>query len=181
MPRILHILPFLVFLAVAAYFAAPILQGRDPGAVPSVLVGKPAPELSLTALLQNKPGIDPTSLSGRVRVVNFFASWCLPCQAEHPQLMRIAANQIAPVYGVNYKDDMGAARDWLVRLGDPFERIGRDPDGRAAIEWGVYGVPETFVVDAGGRIRHRHVGPLTRPVLEQEIIPLLQTLGEIDP
>ena len=176
MPRLLYLVPLLLFSVIAAYVAVPILQGKDPGSLPSVLIDKPAPRQSLPPLLAGKPGIDRTSLTGEVRLINFFASWCIPCRAEHPTLMQIAETQAVPLYGINYKDKVTAAREWLTALGDPFERIGRDRDGRAAIDWGVYGVPETYVLDHDGQIRHRHVGPLTKTVLDTEILPLVQRL-----
>jgi cytochrome c biogenesis protein CcmG/thiol:disulfide interchange protein DsbE len=178
MGRLLYLLPLLIFFGVAAYFAAPILQGKDPHTLPSALIDKPAPAEILGPLIASKPGIDPASLNGEVRLVNFFASWCGPCRAEHPLLMEIDAKKTVPLYGVNYKDAPAAAVNWLAQLGDPFERIGRDGDGRVAIEWGVYGVPETYVVDKAGRIQYRHVGPLSRAAFEGTIMPLVAKLRE---
>jgi cytochrome c biogenesis protein CcmG, thiol:disulfide interchange protein DsbE len=179
MNRLIYILPLLLFLGIAAYFATPILQGKDPHTLPSAMIDRPAPSETLKPLIASKPGIDPASLNGEVRLVNFFASWCGPCRAEHPLLMEIAENKSVPLYGVNYKDAPAAAVDWLARLGDPFERIGRDGDGRVAIEWGVYGVPETYVIDTAGRIQYRHVGPLTREAFVGTILPLVTKLREV--
>jgi cytochrome c biogenesis protein CcmG, thiol:disulfide interchange protein DsbE len=178
MTRLLYLLPLLLFFGVAAYFAAPILQGKDPHTLPSAMIDKPAPDATLAPLISSKPGIDPASLKGDVHLVNFFASWCGPCRAEHPLLMEIGEAGTVPLYGVNYKDAPAAAVNWLAQLGDPFERIGRDGDGRVAIEWGVYGVPETYVVDKAGRIQHRHVGPLSREAFENTIMPLVAKLRE---
>jgi cytochrome c biogenesis protein CcmG/thiol:disulfide interchange protein DsbE len=176
MGRLLYLLPLVLFAAVAAYFAAPILQGKDPHTLPSAMIDKPAPDHTLPPLVNGKPGIDPASLSGEVRLVNFFASWCGPCRSEHPLLMEIGAGGAVPLYGINYKDAPEAAVNWLNQLGDPFARIGRDGDGRVAIEWGVYGVPETYVVDKAGRIQYRHVGPLSREAYRDIILPLVATL-----
>lgn len=176
MARLLYVLPLLLFAAVAGYFAFPILTGKDPGILPSVMIDKAAPGNVLEPLLAAKPGIDPDSLKGEVRLVNFFASWCGPCRVEHPLLMRIAETKIVPLYGVNYKDTPAAAVEWLAELGDPYERIGRDGDGRAAIEWGLYGVPETYVVDRDGRIQYRHVGPISPRAFEEKIMPVVTAL-----
>jgi cytochrome c biogenesis protein CcmG/thiol:disulfide interchange protein DsbE len=176
MARLVYLLPLLLFAAVAAYFAAPILQEKDPRLLPSAMIDKPVPAQSLPPLVSGKPGIDPASLTGEVRLVNFFASWCGPCRVEHPLLMEIGASGTVPLLGVNYKDAPAAAVNWLAQLGDPFERIGRDGDGRVAIDWGVYGVPETYVVDKAGRIQYRHVGPLSREAYRDIILPLVETL-----
>ena len=178
MGRLFYLLPLLIFFGVAAYFAAPILQGKDPHTLPSALIDKPVPAQTLAPLIASKPGIGPSSLNGEVRLVNFFASWCGPCRTEHSLLMEIGTNKTVPLFGVNYKDATDAAVNWLAQLGDPFERIGRDGDGRVAIEWGVYGVPETYVVDKVGRIQYRHVGPLSRAAFEGTIMPLVAKLRE---
>ena len=178
MNRLIYILPLLLFAGLAAYFATPILQGKNPHTLPSAMIDKPAPLRPLEPLLSSKPGLGPTSLTGDVQLVNFFASWCGPCRVEHPLLMQIAAAKTVPLYGVNYKDAPEAAVNWLAQLGDPFERIGRDGDGRTGIEWGVYGLPETYVVDRAGRIQYRHVGPLSRQTFEETIMPLVNRLRE---
>jgi cytochrome c biogenesis protein CcmG/thiol:disulfide interchange protein DsbE len=116
-------------------------------------------------------------LKGQVVLVNFFASWCIPCRAEHPVLMRIAEQERVPLYGIAYKDRPADAKRFLDQLGDPFRRIGLDSAGRTGIEFGVYGVPETYVIDKAGRIRMRHVGPLTAEALEKELLPLVKELN----
>ena len=122
------------------------------------------------------PVKNPAALSkGRVSLVNVFASWCAPCRVEHPVLNALSRSNRVPIYGINYKDRPEAARSWLAELGNPYIRIGAD-DGRVGIEWGVYGVPETFVVDREGRIRYKHVGPLTRDDIERKILPLIAKL-----
>ena len=115
---------------------------------------------------------------GRVSLLNVFASWCLPCRAEHPLLMRLARDEGIVVHGINYKDPPASARTFLVQLGDPYSRIGVDPEGRASIDWGVYGVPESFLVDREGRIRFKWVGPLTPQVVDETLIPLWRTLRQ---
>lgn len=176
MARLLYLLPLLIFAVIAGYFTIPILSKKDPRELPSALIDKPAPGHDLPALLETKPGLAPGDLEGDVRLVNFFASWCGPCRVEHPILMRLAAEGTVPLVGVNYKDQPAAALRWLRELGDPFGRIGVDADGRAAIDWGVYGVPETYVVDAEGHIRYRHVGPLTGKDLNDTILPMIDSL-----
>ena len=123
------------------------------------------------------PGFSSADLGGRVSLVNVFASWCVPCRVEHPLLMALADDGV-PIYGINYKDPAEQANGWLAELGDPYRAIGADTQGRVAIDWGVYGVPETFVVDTEGRIRHRHVGPLQPRDVEETIKPLLAELAE---
>jgi cytochrome c biogenesis protein CcmG, thiol:disulfide interchange protein DsbE len=133
------------------------------------------PEFQLPAL-EGGDGLSSEDLKGRVSLVNVFASWCVPCRVEHPVLMRLAEEGV-PIFGINYKDPPDQAKAWLAELGDPFEKIGADRNGRVGIEWGVYGVPETFVVDAEGRIRHRHVGPIQARDLERTLLPILAELN----
>ncbi len=167
MRRLLYIVPALVFGLIAAYLLAGL--GLDPKALPSVMIDKPAPEFALPALGDLAPGLATADLQGEVVLVNVFASWCVPCRAEHPLLMRLANEKGVPVFGINHKDKGPDATRFLGQLGNPYRRIGVDADGRASIEWGVYGVPETFVVDRAGRIRYRHVGALG----PQDFEPLL--------
>jgi cytochrome c biogenesis protein CcmG/thiol:disulfide interchange protein DsbE len=173
--RLIYTVPALVFLAIAVMFFVGL--GRDPQIVPSALIGKPVPRFALPPLLESKPGLESADLSGRVVLVNLFASWCLPCREEHPLLNRLAAQGVT-LYGIDYKDKPDAARGWLENLGDPYQRIGADRDGRAAIDWGVYGVPETFVVDAAGTIQYKQVGPLTPDAINDKILPLLHRLSK---
>ncbi len=174
MPRLLFILPLLLFGAVAAYFAVGLT--KDPRILPSALIDKPAPEFELPPLYEDKPGLATADLGGEVKLVNVFASWCIPCKIEHPVLMRYAARKVTPLYGINYKDRKTDAVAWLKQLGDPYQRIGQDLSGRVGIEWGVYGVPETYVIDREGRIRYRHVGPIFPEVMEETILPLIEEL-----
>jgi cytochrome c biogenesis protein CcmG/thiol:disulfide interchange protein DsbE len=149
---------------------------RDPSALPSALIGKPAPDFTLPPLeARDGHGLSRADLGGRPMLVNVFASWCVPCRIEHPLISRLAAQGV-PVQGINYKDKPADAKAWLAELGDPFEHLGADRDGRVAIDWGVYGVPETYVVDKDGRIAYRQVGPLQERDIERTILPLLERL-----
>jgi cytochrome c biogenesis protein CcmG/thiol:disulfide interchange protein DsbE len=152
--------------------------GHDPRVVPSVLIDQPVPAFSLPAIEgMDGRGLADADLKGGVSVVNVFASWCLPCKAEHPLIQRMADDRLASVYGLNYKDKPEDARKWLAELGNPYAAIGADRDGRVGIDWGVYGVPETFIVDRSGRIRHKHVGAITPDALKDEIVPILRELA----
>ncbi len=166
-------LPVLLPLAAFAALAGLLLAGvyrEDPEALPSTLVGRAAPALNVAPFPQVRE-IDPDELTnGGVALVNFWASWCAPCRVEHPQLMRLKREGF-DVLGINYKDDPRKARRFLDELGNPFKAAGADPGGRTAIEWGVYGVPETFVVDGRGRVVSRFAGPVTEQVLESRILP----------
>lgn len=147
-------------------------MGRDnPDALPSALIGQAA-AVHLTALGPGQPFTDADLADGRVKIVNFWASWCAPCRAEHPALIRLQAEGL-PVYGVNYKDDPEDALGFLAELGNPYTRLGADPKGRMAIDWGLYGVPETFVIDGQGRVVLRFPGPVTERALATDIRPAL--------
>jgi cytochrome c biogenesis protein CcmG/thiol:disulfide interchange protein DsbE len=158
-------LPLVIFLALIALLFFRLGAG-DPSRLPSALIGKPAPPLALPPLegLQRDgvpvPGLDPTSFAGNVTIVNVWASWCAPCRDEHPYLVKIAGDARLRLVGINYKDSPENARRFLERYGNPFAAVGVDPGGRAAIEWGVYGVPETFVVGRDGRIAFKQIGPI---------------------
>ena len=159
--RLLFLLPLGVFAAVAIWFAIGLTL--DPGVVPSALIGRPVPAFSLPGLDGEEAALSTADFGGgEAVVVNVFASWCVPCRAEHPYLMRLAEEGVA-VYGINYRNEPADARAWLDRLGNPYRRIGSDIDARASIEWGVYGVQETFVVGPDGTIRYKTVGPVTTP------------------
>lgn len=161
MRRAAVFLPLAIFLALAGVFFFRIGSG-DPSVVPSALIGKPAPQLALPALEGAKvPPLDPVLFKGSVTVVNVWASWCAPCRIEHPFLVRLAKDGRIRIAGINYKDKPENALRFLAQLGNPFAAIGVDAAGRAAIEWGVYGVPETFLVGKDGTIRYKQVGPIT--------------------
>lgn len=177
MRRTLFLIPLAAFIALAGWVAVPLIRGEDPQELPSALIDRPAPAFDLPALPGHAAGASSADLGGQVTLVNFFASWCVPCLAEHPLLTRLAREDGIRVVGINYKDESADALAWLAQHGDPYLAIGADRDGRVAIDWGVYGVPETFVVDAGGRIRLRHPGPLTPDLVDDTLLPLLRELG----
>lgn len=172
------LLPLVVFAAGVAVVAFFMLSGKDPRRLPSALIDRPAPTFTLPPLGQRKFGLTDKDLVGRVTLVNIFASWCIPCLVEHPQLMRLKREKLVPVYGINYKDDPADAEAWLKRHGNPYTRIGTDRNGRVGIEWGVYGVPETFIIDRQGRIRYKHVGPIMKRDLDEIILPIVRSLGQ---
>ncbi len=146
--------------------------------LPSPLIGKPVPEFALPPVQGRTVGLSSEDLVGEVSIVNVFASWCVPCRDEHPLFTELARRDVVPIHGINYKDEPGQAEAWLAELGDPYARTGADVDGSVGIDWGVYGVPETFVVDAVGRIAYKHVGPLSPAVLAETILPLVAELQE---
>ena len=164
--RWLVALPLVGFIALAGLFLLR-LHGGDPSKIPSALIGRPAPQTALPALegLVNNgvavPGLDPAAFKGKVRVVNVWASWCVPCHDEAPLLTELARDKRLQIVGINYKDAPDNARRFLGRYGNPFGVVGVDDNGRASIEWGVYGVPETFVVGRDGTILYKLVGPVT--------------------
>lgn len=176
MIRLLALLPLLAFAVIALWMAVPLLQGTDPRNLPSALIDQQAPTFDLPALPDRPAGFASGDLGGQPVLVNVFASWCAPCLAEHPILTRLAEEEGVIIYGINYRDRPEAATAWLDRHGDFYAGIGADSEGRAAIDWGVYGVPETFVVDANARIRLRHAGALTPQQVDAEILPLLRYL-----
>jgi cytochrome c biogenesis protein CcmG, thiol:disulfide interchange protein DsbE len=173
-PHMMFLLPAALFVVVAIAFAVGLTM--NPKDLPSVLIGKSVPEFDLPPVEGRQAGLSNENLVGEVTLVNVFASWCTACRAEHPLLMRLASNGLVPVHGLNYKDKPKDARKWLDDLGDPYTRTGADLDGRVAIEWGVYGVPETYVVDQEGKIAYKKVGPITSEVLKKEILPLVKSL-----
>jgi cytochrome c biogenesis protein CcmG, thiol:disulfide interchange protein DsbE len=178
-PRAL-VWPLAVFAVLAAIFAVALRTG-DPSKLPSALIGKTVPAIELQGLEgltdARRPvgGFASTDLTGgQVSVVNFWASWCVPCVQEHPVLVTLKERTGVRVFGVNYKDQAAAARRFLGRYGNPYFAVGVDGNGRAAIEWGVYGMPETFVVNGRGEIVYKHVGPITPETLEAKIIPVIR-------
>jgi cytochrome c biogenesis protein CcmG/thiol:disulfide interchange protein DsbE len=168
----LLVLPLVVLAGLLAVFALNI--NRDPSFIQSVLINKPAPEFTLAAVDgTNVPGFDTAALKGEVTVVNVFASWCIPCRDEHPLLEALKQQSGVKLYGINQKDAPENARAFLSELGNPYNAIGSDANGRVSIDWGVYGVPETFIVDAKGVIRFKHVGPLSERSLREEVLPAI--------
>lgn len=176
MRRLLYLLPFLLFIGVGAAFYLGFQ--RDPRDIPSALIDKPVPAFDLPPLPGKPEGLSAERLKGDVTLVNVFASWCIPCKAEHPVITRLAREQGVTVRAINHKDKAEDALNWLARNGDPYASIGADLDGRVSIDWGVYGVPETFLIDRQGRIRYKHVGPLTPQVVEEQILPMVKHLRQ---
>lgn len=178
--RFRFVIPALLFLLLGGGFVYALMAiqsgKKDPSVVPSVFIGKPAPEFSLPAPAGFEKGLATADLKGKVTVVNVFASWCPPCHVEHPLLIELAKDKDIQLFGLNWKDKDEKLAAWLRDAGNPFARIGADRDGRVAIDWGVYGAPETYILDRDGKIVHRHVGPLTEAVLRDDIRPLLARL-----
>ncbi len=173
-PSIGFVAPLIVFALLSVVFAIGLTL--KPGEVPSVLIGKAVPEFALPPVSGRTLGLSSADLAGEVSLVNVWASWCTECRKEHPVLMGLARRGAVPIHGLNYKDKPDDAREWLDELGDPYTRTGADVNGRVAIDWGVYGVPETFVVDARGRIAHKHIGAMSERAVAETILPLVQRL-----
>jgi len=168
----LMIAPPLIFLGFVAVVAVGMFRD-DPEALPSTLVGRTAPPLQITEMQDKVPFDDSTLRDGEVKLVNYWASWCAPCRAEHPNLEALSEDGVK-IYGINYKDDPEKALGFLEELGDPFTALGADSSGRTALDWGVYGVPETYVIDGDGTVRLRFAGPITERVLRETILPALE-------
>jgi len=173
--RLFVLLPLLVFLGLAGLFLSQLLSGRDTSEIPSALIGLPAPQTDLPPLEGvNLPGLESKNFSGKVTLVNVFASWCAPCREEHPVLLGLSQDKRFTLAALNYKDQPENARRFLGDLGNPYQAIGVDPAGRAAIDWGVYGVPETFVIGKDGKIAYKHVGPLTADSVRALLLPQIE-------
>jgi cytochrome c biogenesis protein CcmG/thiol:disulfide interchange protein DsbE len=177
--RLIVLLPLLVFLAIAALFLFRLGSG-DPSKLPSALIGRPVPDTPLPPIPglardgAPVPGIANADFKGAVSLVNVWASWCVPCHDEAPLLMKLAEDKRIRIIGINYKDQPENARRFIGRYGNPFAAVGADTNGRASIDWGVYGVPETFVIDRDGRIAYKLVGPITADNLETALKPQLE-------
>lgn len=171
-----YFLPLGILAAVTALFWVGL--SLNPALVPSPLIGQPAPEFELPLLGDEQRTFSREDLKGRVTMVHVWATWCVSCRAEHPTLTAFARRGLVPIIGLNYRDERAAALDWLRVLGDPYELVLYDPAGRVGIDWGVYGTPETFIVDRDGVIRFKHVGPLTPELIDSHIVPLLARLAE---
>lgn len=173
--RLIVLLPLAIFLALAGVFLLQLLSGRDISAVPSALIGEPAPKTLLPPLEGVAlPGIDSDQFAGKVTLVNVFASWCAPCRDEHPILMALSQDKRFAISGLNYKDKPENARRFLGDLGNPYGAVGTDEAGRSAIDWGVYGVPETFVIGKDGKVLFKHVGPLTVQSTQTVLLPEIE-------
>ena len=175
MKSLRFIIPLAVFLVLAGFLAAGLKL--DPRAVPSPLIGKPAPAFTLPRLDDPAQRVPRDAMKGKAWVLNVWASWCGPCRDEHPHIVALARARHAPLIGLNYKDQRADALAWLKQFGDPYELSLSDLDGRVGIDFGVYGVPETFVIDKQGVIRFKHVGPVTPEVVQTHIVPLLKELN----
>jgi cytochrome c biogenesis protein CcmG, thiol:disulfide interchange protein DsbE len=177
--RMLLVVPLIAFLGLFALFLIRLFAG-DPSRIPSALIGQPAPAAALPGVAgldrdgKPVPGIDPANFKGAVTVLNVWASWCVPCHDEAPLLMQLSQDQRLRVIGINYKDEAENARRFLGRYGNPFAAAGADRDGRASIEWGVYGVPETFVIGRDGRIAFKLVGPITPDNFVSDLKPEIE-------
>ena len=172
--RLAGYIPLLVFIVMAVFFAIGLTM--NPRDIPSPLIGQPVPEFSLPPVKGRALGLSSADLRGQVSLVNVFASWCVACREEHPILMELGRKGTVAIHGLNYKDKPDDAQAWLDQLGDPYTRTGADISGRVAIDWGVYGVPETFVIDRDGRIAHKHIGAITPEALRKTIMPIIDKL-----
>jgi len=172
--RRLNLGPLAIFVFVGVFLGLGLTL--NPREIPSPLVGKAVPQFQLAAVKGRSLGLASGDLRGEVSVVNVFASWCTACRDEHPLWMALARQGVAPIHGLNYKDAPDDAARWLGELGDPYRRTGADLDGRVGIEWGVYGVPETFVVDKNGVIRDKVIGAITPKIVDERLMPLVRRL-----
>lgn len=176
----LALLPLVVFAAIAATFYVQLMSGEDASEVPSALIGKPAPEFELPPLAglsddgKPVPGLSAASFKGHLTLVNVWASWCVPCREEQPLLMQLSGDDRFRLVGINYKDKPENALEFLNRFGNPFAAIGTDRSGRVGIDWGVYGVPETYLVDAEGTILFKQVGPFTPDAVANRLMPAIE-------
>jgi len=169
-------LPVILFLVLCSFLFIGLY--KDPSEVPSPLIGKAVPEFSLPKLLDNSAQFTQREFLGKVSILNVWGTWCFACKQEHPVLLELAKKNVAPIYGLNYKDDAAQAKMYLRDFGNPFAANAADEAGRVAIDWGVYGAPETFIIDRKGIIRHKHIGPLTLNDLSNKILPIVQQLKD---
>ncbi len=179
MKRLISAAPLLVFVALALLLAwrLDLMQrGRAPDILPSALIGRPAPEFDLPPIMSAKPGFRTRDLQGRITLVNFFASWCPTCREEHPVLRALARRDDIALVGIVYKDKPENVTTWLARVGNPYAALAADPKGRAAIDFGLYGVPETYVIDPQGIVRFKVAGAMTPEIVRTQILPLLEEM-----
>ncbi len=179
---LIYLAPVLALLIVASGLLWGLDPERGPSETPSALIDDPIPDFALPPLEgSDVPGFASADLrTGEVVLVNVFASWCYPCRVEHPYLMHLSRERSTPIYGINYKDKPSDALNWLADQGDPYLAVGADESGGVSIDWGISGVPETLVIDRGGAIRYRHVGPLSSSALEETVLPLIKSLREAE-
>lgn len=174
MRRIVFIFPILVFAVIGAFFAYGLT--RDPSNIPSQLIDRPLPVFDLPGIEGLPEGLSTDDIKGEVALLNVFASWCVSCHIEHPILMELAKADAVPIYGLNWKDKPGDGKAWLDRYGNPYDRVGDDSQGRVAIDLGVTGAPETFVIDKEGRVRFKVIGPITGQYWTETLEPLIEEL-----
>ncbi len=178
MKRLMFITPLVAFAGLLVYLG--IGLGRDPSIIPSVLINNPVPQFELASIKGrvegDGDGLSSLDLVGEVSLVNFWGSWCISCRIEHPLLMQLAKRNEIPIHGIDWKDPEGMGAEWLQKFGDPYAKIGDDADGRIAIEFGITGAPETFVIDKKGRIRYKYAGPITPQIWEHDIAPIVKEL-----
>src|ERR1700730_508470 len=165
------LLPMAAFVALIVLFAFGLDPKRDIHALPSPLIGKPAPEFALTDVLDASRSVSNATFKGQVYVLNVWASWCLPCRQEHQALLAISQQHVVPIIGLDYMDEREKAKQWLEQLGNPYSAVAYDTDGRTAIDWGVYGAPETYLVASPGRVIFKFISPMTQEVWEKEFLP----------
>jgi cytochrome c biogenesis protein CcmG/thiol:disulfide interchange protein DsbE len=175
MKALKYAIPLALFLALAIFFAIGLT--RDPRQVPSPFIGKPAPAFKLEQLHEPRLAFSPEEMRGKVWMLNVWASWCVSCRVEHPILVDMARSKVVPIVGLNYKDKRADAVAWLQKFGNPYELSAWDIEGRVGIDYGVYGAPETFLIDKQGVIRHKQIGPITPEALEKTILPLIRKLS----
>lgn len=168
------LIPLAIFVVLLAFLGIGLTL--NPREVPSPLVDKPAPAFSLAQLHAPERVLTPADLKGQVWLLNVWASWCVSCRQEHPLLVELGKAKVVPIYGLNYKDQRPDALKWLDQFGNPYTASIMDPDGRVGIDYGVYGVPETFLIDKGGVIRYKQIGPITPEVLQQKLLPMIRSL-----
>jgi cytochrome c biogenesis protein CcmG/thiol:disulfide interchange protein DsbE len=165
------LLPCAAFIALAVLFALGLNPNRDIHALPSPLIGKPAPLFTLSDVMEPNRIVSNADLKGQVYVLNVWGTWCVACRQEHEALLAIAQRRVVPIIGLDYMDERGKAQQWLQQLGNPYAAVAFDTDGRTAIDWGVYGAPETFLVDGNGRVLFKFISPMTAEVWEREFVP----------
>lgn len=174
--RLLFMLPIGAFVGLAIVLGWGL--GRNPQIIPSALIGKEVPRFNLPPVQGRSLGLSNTDLTGEVSLVNVFASWCTACREEHPVFMKLKETGVLPIHGINYKDQPQDAEQWLTKMGDPYTRTGADINGLVSIDWGVYGVPETFVVDRQGRIAFKHIGAVTPDVYRNRLASIIKELRQ---
>lgn len=172
----LLLVPLALFIGLVIFLFVGL--GRDPHEVPSPLINKPAPAFQLPQLSEPAKTISAQDMRGKVWLINFWGTWCIACREEHPMLVEYARTGLIPIYGVDYKDDRAAAMRWLEEFGNPYAGVAFDAEGRTSIDYGVYGAPETFLIDKNGVIRFKQIGPVTQDVWEKQIVPLARQLNQ---